>query len=156
MAADDDKGAPRRRRTVAVSARSSAPVEAVWPLLAGATTWKEWGAFRVAYLEREGVPAPDGVGAIRRFGFPGFASREEVLEVEPPSHLAYTGHSGRPLRDYRADDRLMPAPGGGTDISWVSSFVPPWRGSGGAWALFLRMVLWDVARRLAKGAVRQP
>jgi uncharacterized protein YndB with AHSA1/START domain len=140
------------RRTVSASARSSAQVEAVWTLLATATTWKEWGAFRVAYLEREGVPAPDGVGAIRRFGFPGFASREEVLEFEPPHHLAYTVHSGLPLREYRADVRLTPAPGGGTDISWVSSFRPPWPGTGALWAGLLRLIIGDVARRLAKGA----
>lgn len=143
------------RRTVSATARSSAPVEAVWSLLSQATTWKDWSAFTVAELEREGVPAPDGVGAIRRFGFPGYTSREEVLEFDPPHHLAYTVHAGLPLRDYRADVRLTPAPGGGTDISWVSSFVPPWRGSGGFWALFLGMVLRDVSRRLGKGAARQ-
>jgi uncharacterized protein YndB with AHSA1/START domain len=143
------------RRTVVASARSSAPVEAVWELLSRAETWRDWTGFTVSELEREGDPAPDGVGAIRRFGFPIFRSREEVVAFEPPDHLGYTVLAGLPLRNYRADVRLTPTPEGGTDISWVSSFDPPWPASGWFWAAFMKLILRDFTRRLARATTRQ-
>lgn len=142
------------RRTVTATRHTPAPVEAVWALVSQAHTWKEWGAFTVSELEQEGEPAPDGVGAIRRFGFPVYASREQVVAFDPPHHLGYTLLSGLPLREYRSDVTLTPTPDGGTAIEWRSSFVPPWRGSGRFWSGFLRLLLTDFTRRLAKAAAR--
>ena len=116
-------------------------------------TWKDWGTFTVAELEQEGDPAPDGVGAIRRFGFPVYASREQVVAFEPPTHLGYTLLSGLPLAGYRSDVTLAPAAGGGTDISWVSSFDAR-AADGWFWAGFLKLMLTDFTRRLAKAAER--
>ena len=142
------------RREVVSRRHSTAPVEAVWALASQARTYKDWAAFKVSTLEREGEPAPDGVGAIRRFGFPMYTSREQVLEFDPPTHFAYTLLSGLPLRDYRADVTLTPATNGGTDIEWRSSFAPPWRGTGGFWAGFLQLILNDFTKRLAKAAAQ--
>jgi uncharacterized protein YndB with AHSA1/START domain len=139
------------RRTVEAHRRTSGSLEATWALLSQARTWKEWGSFTVAELEREGDPAPDGVGAIRRFGFPVFASREEVVAFEPPTHLGYTMLKGLPLRGYRSDVTLTAVAGGGTDIAWVSSFDAR-RADGWFWAAFLRLLLRDFTRRLAKAA----
>jgi len=144
-----------RRTMVTAEAHSTAPAERVWALLSQARTWSDWAAFAFSDLEREGDPAPDGIGAIRRFGFRVYTSREQVIAFDPPTHLAYTLLSGLPLRSYRADVTLTPAPDGGTDILWQSSFVPPWPGSAWFWRGFLSLVLRDTARRLAKGAARQ-
>ena len=43
-----------------VAARSAAPVERVWAVLADARRWKEWTPLRTSELEREGSPDPTG------------------------------------------------------------------------------------------------
>jgi uncharacterized protein YndB with AHSA1/START domain len=136
---------------VSATRHSTAPVEAVWALVSHAASWKEWASFTVADLEREGVPAPDGVGAIRRFGFPMYTSREEVVAFEPPTHLGYTMLKGLPLAGYRSDVTLTPTADGGTDVSWVSSFDAR-VADGWFWAGFLRLLVTDFTRRLAKAA----
>jgi uncharacterized protein YndB with AHSA1/START domain len=140
-------------RRVAVDRHSPAPVSAVWPLLADAATWRDWGPFVVSRYEREGEPPPDGVGAIRRLGVPGFTSREKVVVFEPPHHLAYVLLAGLPVRDYRADVTLTPAPGGGTDIAWRSTFRTARAATGWFWQLVIERSLASMATRLAKAAV---
>ena len=135
------------RREIVARGHSGKPIDAVWARLADAPTWKEWARFTVSDYEREGEPAPHGAGAIRRFGFPIYKSREQVLEFDPPHHLAYTLLSGLPLRDYRADVTLTEA-AGGTDIEWRSSFEAPWPGA--FWQAFLAFSLRDFATRLAQ------
>jgi uncharacterized protein YndB with AHSA1/START domain len=132
-------------------ARSPAPVEAVWRRLADVRTWCEWNAFGTSELEREGTPEPDGVGAIRRLGQGPVISREQILEFDPPRHLAYTILSGVPVRDYRADVELT-ADGDGTLIAWRARFEPKLPGTGPLLRLFLRAALRDTARRLARVA----
>lgn len=124
----------------------------MWQLVARAEQWRTWTAFRSTSLEREGEPAPDGVGAIRRFGFASVGSREEVVAFEPPTHLGYVLLSGLPVQGYRSDVTLTPTAGGGTTIAWVSSFdaraIDGW-----FWAGFLKLLLTDFTRRLAKASV---
>ena len=74
--------------------------------------------------EREGDPPPGGVGAIRRMGRPPLYGREQIIEYDPPHHLAYTVLSGIPVRDYRADVQLVATATGGTAISWRATFEP--------------------------------
>ena len=95
----------------------------IWALLVDATAWSRWSRIPRAEREREGVPAPDGVGSIRSLGPKRFASREEVVVFEPPIHFAYILLSGLPVQRYRADVELS-ADGGGTRITWRASFVP--------------------------------
>jgi hypothetical protein len=75
-----------RRLAFVVHARSTAQPQVLFALLADGATWPRWSIVRHARLEREGVPAPHGVGAIRRFGGGPFASREQVVAYEPPHH----------------------------------------------------------------------
>ena len=72
--------------------------------------------------DREAAPEPGGVGAIRRLGSAPFFSREEIVEYEPPRHLAYVLLSGMPVREYRSDVDLT-VDGTGTEIRWRSSFL---------------------------------
>ena len=141
------------RRSVMAVRRADAPIEVVWDLLARADRWREWAAFTTSRLEREGAPERDGVGAIRRFGFPIFTSREEVVAFEPPVHLGYELRSGLPIRGYRSDVTLT-AEGSATVIQWRSSFdARP--ADGWFWAGFLHMMLKDFTRRLARAAERR-
>jgi len=129
---------------------TAAPL-AVWRWLADAASWQEWTGLTDTHLEREGVPAPDGVGAIRHFGRAGGSSREEVVVFDPPHHLAYVLLRGLPIANYRADVYLEPD-GAGTRIRWHSTFDTRYPGTGPAMRLFLRAFLGDTAKRLAARA----
>ncbi len=142
-----------RRRSFEVRATSRAPIEQVWSVIADASGWNEWAGVTRSSLEREGDPAPDGVGAIRRFGVGRFASREKVIEFDPPSHLAYVLLSGMPVSDYRADVFLSPDRNG-TTIDWRSSLAPRYPGTGRALAWFMKTVVAGFARRAARWAER--
>jgi Polyketide cyclase / dehydrase and lipid transport len=94
-------------------------------------------------LVREGVPAPDGVGALRHFSVgPAGGSREEVVVWEPPHHLGYVGRSGLPVRNYRADVYLL-GDDAGTTVTWQGHFDELVPGSG-------RSMRW-VLQRLTSG-----
>jgi hypothetical protein len=132
-----------------VTATSSAPVVALWPLVGEAARWKEWSFLTRTGLEREGEPAPDGVGAIRRFTTLGVGSREEVVVWEPPSHLGYVILSGFPVRNYRGDVLLV-AEGEGSRLTWSSSFDTKIPGTG----RLMHAVLHHIIGRFATGVVR--
>ena len=133
-----------------VTARSSAPPERVFALLDDATSWRRWAGPLVAHAswEREGEPAPGGVGAIRKVGRWPMFGREQVLVSEPPSHHAYTTLSGNPVRGYRADVALTPD-GAGTLITWSATFEPRIAGTGRLLEGFYRRLIGSFARRLA-------
>ena len=133
-----------------VTARSSAPPERVFALLDDATSWRRWAGPLVAHSswEREGEPAPGGVGAIRKVGRWPMFGREQVLVSEPPSHHAYTTLSGNPVRGYRADVALTPD-GAGTLITWSATFEPRIAGTGRLLEGFYRRLIGSFARRLA-------
>jgi uncharacterized protein YndB with AHSA1/START domain len=138
-------------------AESAAPIETVWRLLSTVDTWPTWSRHKLARLERDGNPTPDGLGAIRVLGLnpgkPTKCNREEVVAFDPPTHFAYRLLSGPPLDDYRADVALTPMPTGGTRITWESRFrthgVTGW-----FWVLTVRWVVKRWSADLAKGADR--
>jgi hypothetical protein len=138
-----------RVQEIEVFARSSAPPAAVWRWLADGNAWSTWAMVQHSELEREGVPAPDGVGAIRRFSIGPGASREEVVAFEPPHHLGYVLLSGLPVRSYRSDVELTPD-GDGTLIAWRSIFEPKVPGTGALLERFFRFTLTSLARSLAR------
>jgi Polyketide cyclase / dehydrase and lipid transport len=147
---------PTGRWSYEVTARSSAPVEAVWPLLGEARRWKEWSFLDRSDLIREGDPAPDGVGAVRRFTRFGVGSREEVVAWDPPRHLGYVILKGFPVRRYRADVNFSPE-GTGTLIRWSASFDALIPGTGRLMSVILRSMIGrfaDGAARYADGLAR--
>lgn len=138
-------------------AESAAPIETVWQLLSTVASWPTWSRHKLARLEREGSPTPDGVGAIRVLGVdpakPHKVNREEVVAFDAPTHLGYILLSGLPLDDYRSDVTLATLPSGGTRISWESRFgthgVTGW-----FWVLVVRSVVKRWSADLARGADR--
>jgi uncharacterized protein YndB with AHSA1/START domain len=139
----------------AAEAKSSAAPEQVFALLADAPRWKDWAGplIREAYWDREGEPAPGGVGAIRRLGSKPFYGREEIVEYDPPRRLSYTIVSGQPVRNYRAEVDLTPLDGG-THIRWASRFEPAVPGTGAAMRWYLRRIIAGFTKRLATYAER--
>ena len=135
-----------------VTARSAAPPARVFEVLADAPGWKRWAGPMVlqAWWEREGTPAPGGVGAIRRLGLGKVGSREEIVAYDPPHHLAYTWLT-RVVRDYRADVRLEPD-GDGTRIVWSGVFTPTLLAPRTVMQRFFTTTVGGFARRLASYA----
>jgi hypothetical protein len=138
-------------------AESSAPIETVWHLLSTVDTWPAWSRHKVARLERDGSPTPDGLGAIRVLGVdpgkPTKCNREEVVAFDAPTHFGYTLLSGQPLDNYRSDVRLTALSGGGTRIIWESRFATHGV-TGWSWALVVRWVVKRWSADLARGAER--
>lgn len=141
------------RHHVSVSANIAAPIEVVWALLADHCGYSRWAVMSSSSLERVGSPDPDGVGAIRVLGTGSVRSREEILEFDPPHHLAYTLLSGLPVSNYRSDVTLIDQPGSRTLLTWASSYDAV-VGAGWPMKIFLHVVLSDFARRLSRAALR--
>lgn len=143
-----------RRYQVSASGRAATPPEALWPLVGEAARWREWAGLTHASLERPGHPDPDGPGAVRRFRIGPGGSREQVLEWEPPHHLAYTLLSGLPVRRYRADVTIEPDGAGGSTVAWRSTFEPAVPGTGPLLRLLLAAMVGRFARRVCAHADR--
>lgn len=77
-----------------------AAIEDVFDALTDHRAYASITALRHSTLEREGYPAPDGVGAIRRLSVIGPPAREEVTVYERPGRFAYELRSGLPVRDH--------------------------------------------------------
>lgn len=134
-----------------VTGTTRAPVDEVWRLLGEARRWRDWSFVTRADLLREGTPAPDGVGALRRFTVLGIGSREEVVAWDPPVHLGYVLRSGFPVRNYRSDVYLA-ADGTGTAVRWRSTFDPLVPGTGAMTRLALRTMIGRFAHALCRYA----
>jgi len=143
------------RWSITATARSSAPVDLVWPLIGEAHRWKEWSFLDRSDLVETGDPAPDGVGAVRRFTRFGIGSQEQVVVWDPPHHLGYTMLKGFPVRHYRADVRCT-ADGSGTAIKWSATFDTLIPGTGHLMMTVLRAVLGRFANGVAGYADRLP
>jgi hypothetical protein len=146
--------APVGRWSFASSARSSASVDQLWPLVGQAARWKEWSWMTRTFLVRPGAPDPDGVGALRSFGLgPVGGSREEVVAWDPPHHLGYVAVSGLPVRYYRADVELR-GDGDGTVVTWRGTFDEKIPGTGPLLRLVLTRMTGGFARRVCRYAER--
>jgi uncharacterized protein YndB with AHSA1/START domain len=135
-------------QVVIATAHSKAPPEAVWPLLADSATWPEWGPWDEHSLDREGAPAPHGIGALRTLTTGRVSVKEEITAFEPPRLLAYRLLSGLPVKDYKAEVMLS-AEEGGTKIRWWAEFKPTVPGTGWLIRRRLQTVFDDVTERLA-------
>jgi hypothetical protein len=132
-----------------VTLMTTADPGAVWKLLADIDTWKVWGRWSSAELERPGSPEPSGVGAIRRFQYLGRVTREEVVGCDPPTRFAYNLLSGLPLRNYHSEVTVVPD-GRGARLDWHSRFDPTPRAR--LVQPYLAWFVRDTAKRLLRAA----
>jgi len=86
----------------------AAPPETVFEVLTDHRRYPEITPLRKAELEREGEPAPNGLGAIRVLSAVGPPMREEVIAYERPSRFSYKLLSGLPFRDHVGTVELTP------------------------------------------------
>jgi uncharacterized protein YndB with AHSA1/START domain len=109
----------------------AAPPETVFEVLTDHRGYAKITPLRKAELEREGEPAPNGVGAIRKLSAVGPPLREEVLAYEPGRRFSYKLLSGLPLRDHVGTVELTPE-GGGTKVVYAVRTTPTVPLAGGA------------------------
>jgi uncharacterized protein YndB with AHSA1/START domain len=96
----------------------AAPPEVIFEVLTDHRRYSELTPLRKSVLEREGDPAPNGLGAIRKLTAVGPALREEVIGYQPPSRFSYTLLSGLPVRDHVGTVELTPN-GSGTKMVYA-------------------------------------
>lgn len=78
----------------------NAPPETVFDVLTDHRRYAEMTPLRKSVLEREGEPAPNGVGSIRKLSAVGPPLREETIVYERPTRFSYKLLSGLPVRDH--------------------------------------------------------
>lgn len=101
----------------------AAPPDVVFDVLTDHRRYAEITPMRRSELEREGEPAPNGVGAIRVLRSVGPSLREEVIAYERPSRFSYTVLSGLPVRDHVGTVELT-LQGEGTKVVYAVRTTP--------------------------------
>jgi uncharacterized protein YndB with AHSA1/START domain len=101
----------------------AAPPEVVFAVLTDHRRYAELTLLRKSELEREGEPAPNGLGAIRKLSAVGPPLREEVIAYEPDERFSYKLLSGLPVRDHVGTVELS-AGAGGTEMVYAVRTQP--------------------------------
>jgi uncharacterized protein YndB with AHSA1/START domain len=128
---------------------TTAPIEKVFDALTNHRGIADYVSMaRRSTLDREGVPAPNGVGAVRRIEALGPAIVEEIIDYQRPTGYTYKLVAGAPVRDHVGTVTLRPA-GSGTEVSWHLQSTPKIPGLN--W--LLTPVLKRVIGELLNGAV---
>jgi uncharacterized protein YndB with AHSA1/START domain len=134
--------------------RVAAPPEIVFDVLTDHRRYTEITPLRKAELEREGDPAPNGVGAIRVLTVAGPPMREEVIAYERPYRFAYKILSGLPVRDHIGTVEMQPAEGG-TEIVYAVKTTPTIPLAGPAFMLVLKKAIRDLLSGVAEESERR-
>jgi uncharacterized protein YndB with AHSA1/START domain len=132
----------------------AAPPEVVFDVLTDHRGYAKITPLRRAELEREGEPAPNGVGAIRVLTAVGPPLREEVLAYEPGTRFSYKLLSGLPLRDHVGTVELTPA-GGGTKVVYAVRTTPTVPLAGGAVVAVVKVGVKQLLGGVAKESERR-
>jgi uncharacterized protein YndB with AHSA1/START domain len=134
--------------------RVAAPPEIVFDVLTDHRRYTEITPLRKASLEREGDPAPNGVGAIRVLSVAGPPMREEVLSYERPYRFSYKILSGLPVRDHVGTVEMQPVEGG-TEVVYAVKTTPTIPLAGPAFMLVLKKAIRDLLSGVAKESERR-
>ncbi len=101
----------------------AAAPETVFAVLTDHRKYSDLTPLRKSVLEREGEPAPNGLGAIRKLSAIGPPLREEVIAYEPVERFSYTLLSGLPVRAHVGTVELT-AGGSGTKMVYAVRTQP--------------------------------
>lgn len=134
------------------TATTTGDPDAVFALLADGATWPRWSPIGAFELIEPGDGRPEGLGALRLFTTGRHRSRERVVVRQPGRSFGYVLEAGLALRGYRAVVNLSPAPGGGTVISWRSTFRPKVPGTGWVYRRELGDFIGETVEGLARAA----
>jgi uncharacterized protein YndB with AHSA1/START domain len=132
----------------------AAPPEVVFDVLTDHRRYPEITRLRKAELEREGEPAPNGLGAIRVLTVAGPPMREEVIAYDRPRRFAYKILSGLPVRDHVGTVELSPKDGG-TEIVYAVKTTPTIPLAGPVFMAILKKAIRDLISGVAKESERR-
>ena len=135
---------------VEVHEHIAVPIERVWARYTDHVSWTEWARMGRVRLTREGVPPPNGVGAVRAISSAGVTVEEEVLSWEPPHRMTYRiVRGGLPITDHRGEV-VFASRNGGTDVTWRCQFNSRVPGLGGVFRACITNLFRRALRRLAR------
>lgn len=141
----------RRMQHVEVERIIAAPIEKVWARYTDHVSWSRWAGLGKVVLERDGVPAPNGVGCVRAIGSGPVTVYEEVVSFEPPHRMTYrVVRGGIPMRDHLGEV-VMTTCAEGTHIRWRCQFEAGIPGLGRP----MRWLVTTVFRRALAGLARE-
>jgi hypothetical protein len=103
---------------VRAEATTRATPQALWALVADATTYAQWGPWNASGYED---PNARGVGARRFMRYGRRTTVERILVLEENRVLAYNVERGIPVRNYRAEVVLTPSDAG-THVDWSAEW----------------------------------
>jgi uncharacterized protein YndB with AHSA1/START domain len=129
----------------------AAPVETVFANLTDHRAYASMTPLRKSELEREGTPAPNGVGAVRKLSLLGPPLREEVTAYDAPKHFAYTMLSGLPVRNHVGEVRLEPT-GAGTRLTYRVTSHSTVKGGDVVLAAILKQAIGGLVGGVAKAS----
>lgn len=132
----------------------AAPPGVVFDVLTDHRRYAELTPLRRSVLEREGDPAPNGVGAIRVLSAVGPPMREEVIAYERPRRFSYTVLSGLPVRDHVGTVSLE-EDGARTKVTYALRTTPTVPYAGGIVMIVLKRAISQLLSGVAVEAERR-
>jgi uncharacterized protein YndB with AHSA1/START domain len=132
----------------------AAPVDVVFDVLVDHRGYAKITPLRSSTLEREGEPAPNGVGAVRRLSLVGPPIREEVTAYESPTLFAYKALSGVPAKSHTGTVKLV-GNGDRTQVDWTVDSIPSLALLEPVWAAAVRPAITQLLRGITKESERR-
>ena len=115
---------------IEIQQRFSASPARVFAAVTDHKRLEQWQKGTRVTIEKDGVPPPNGLGAIRKVSNGPFHIYEEIVRWEEPQAMDYRIVRGAPLRDHLGEIRLAPAADGGTLVRYRVRFELPWYAGG--------------------------
>jgi uncharacterized protein YndB with AHSA1/START domain len=133
----------------------AAPIELVFDVLTDHRGYSKLTPLRSSTLEREGEPAPNGIGAVRVLKLAGPPIREEVTEFDAPSRFAYKMLSGAPVKSHTGTVELSSSGTSSTDVVWRVDSTPSIPVPAAVWAAAVRPAINLLLRGVVKESERR-
>jgi uncharacterized protein YndB with AHSA1/START domain len=126
----------------------NAPIGRVFDAFTDHRRYAEMTPMRKSELEKEGDPAPNGIGAVRRLTLVGPPIVEEVVGYERPGYFAYKAVKGLPVKEHLGEVRLSETGNDATHVAYTVSYTPSIPGP--AVGLILKQAIGGLLRGIAK------
>jgi uncharacterized protein YndB with AHSA1/START domain len=141
-------------RTIHVTRKIPAAPEAVFDRLTDHANYDRFRGINDSELLREGDPAPNGIGALRRIKVWPFRFDEEITAYERPSRLDYLIVKLNVPFEHHGGSITLAPDGEATQVDWRSSFTVPTPLVGGLQELVWQPVLARGFRRVLEDVDR--
>jgi uncharacterized protein YndB with AHSA1/START domain len=102
-----------------------APAEAVFDRLADHANYDRFRGIHGSELVREGNPAPNGLGALRRIKVRPLVFEEEITHYDRPNRLDYLIVKLNVPFEHEGGSIRLTSDGKGTHVDWRSNFAVP-------------------------------